>query len=267
MQRLRLTSAYLEDMLASGAFSRVYLPKAPDTVEGRLVWSPLDKDFVLVWQDRDNGAILTCMLLCGTRFESKYLEIRGEDALIRAKVAAKTKASLWLLASARPEAPPATQPEPEVELAEAPPPPPSPWPWHPDVRCAPLVELHFPHGRREALPLDLLPQEFLLENPLDSQRAALRFAQALLNREWGPPLLAGFIAQRGRPLDDLLSLSVQRKRANFTQYPRVMVTSTMLDCAMRDLEEAKEHNQPACWDLEASEFCRGQAFHLHGPSA
>lgn len=223
LERLKLPVSQLTAMLAAGAFVRVQPPSEKTQVEGRLLWSPLDKACVLVWQDGSEGAIVTCMLFAGSHLETKLLAVRGEDSVERLRAHARRKAVFWLVETGRPADTPGAAVAPVVAPAAP----------------GPELHLHFPFGRRESLPFSLLPEAFVRAHPVRSQLTALRFIQALLDSPWGAELLADHVRGLGRDLNTLQDIAIQRTRVNGTMCPRVFPAKPALDCVLEDLEDGR----------------------------
>lgn len=238
LERLKISAAYLSDMLVAGAFVCVQHASEKTSVEGRLLWSPPDNSFVLVWQDSLNGDILTCMQFAGSHQETKMLEWRGSERVQNTCKRAKYLAVAWLLNTAvhehsatcvSPESPAAAMAEAVAQVPKSTKAPP------------PLVELHFNYGKRETLPLTCLPPEFVLSHPVHSQLTARRFLADLLDSPWGAKCLADHVATLRWTLDALKDISIQRSRRKGSVCPRVTLAQSELACAVEDLVEGRSH--------------------------
>lgn len=242
VERLRLSAAHLSDMLAAGAFVCVQQASEKTTVEGRLLWSPPDKAFVLAWQDSQDGDVLTCMPFAGSHQETKMLESRGPERVQHLCQRARYLAVAWLLNSAvqdHTQSTESTQPNPEAEALPQPPDSEVAAPVVSNETPAPTLELHFCYGKREPLPMSSLPAEFLRDHPVTSQRTALRFLQAFLASPWCAQFLVDILANTRWSLDQLQDISIQRWRRKGNVLPRVAASKSEAACLNEDLAEGR----------------------------
>lgn len=262
VERLKISAAHLTDMLAAEAYVRLEGSKVNPEAEARLVWSPPDKDFVLVWQNIHTGAIITCMLFTGSTLERRLLVYWGGASLQRACSRARKRCTRWLLQTASFGDAPDDAEMPSLDEGST-----LDWSTYsvqehvaesPKKQRPPMaLELHFPYGLREKILFTDLPQDFVAEHPVRSQREAWLFIASILSTDWFAGFVDSFLQSTRWKLEQLKTLSIQRHRYIGSTMPRVSPEKTLLDCVMEDLEEGQR----------LYENCQVYDLSLHGPFA
>lgn len=269
VERLKISAAHLTDLLAAQAYVRLEGSKVNPEAEARLVWSPPDKDFVLVWQNIHTGAIITCMLFTGSTLERRLLVYWGGTSLQRACSRARKRCTRWLLQTQSFGSPDEDSGLPSLDEGTS-------LDWSAGVQEEPVVEqpkksrqpmaleLHFPFGLREKVLFSELPQDFVAKHPVRSQREAWLFIAELLSSEWLAGFLNEWLKSTRWSLEQLKTLSIQRQRHLGSTMPRVSPEKTLLDCVLEDLEEGRRLYE-ACsvfdWSLHSPLATEHPFFH------
>lgn len=242
LERLKISQGQLLDLLDHHAYVRLEGSRVNPEAEARLVWSPADKDFVLVWQNIYSGALITCMLFTGSRLEKRLLVHWGETSLNNACAKARRRFKQYLLkTSSSPELPPEPPADPadgEGSLLD----------WlepaslkEPESTFKPLpepvLELHMPYGNRHPLPLVLMPAAFVASHPVRTQKEAWHFLVDFLASDWAPGYLNAMLEATRWSLDQLNAVSLQLSRTNGSLFPRVYPDKPRMRYVKEDLEE------------------------------